>query len=127
MTAHGSIAGTPAGPVWRGVDAEHPTEGSTFADSSVIEWNELGPGIAMKMLGDADGRVLAMFEFDAGYQDGVHAHTDAEFTYVLDGSIVSNGVLMESGRSYAVGDGTRHSEFRTDTGCTVISVFPMPS
>ena len=105
---------------------EISTEGWTFADSAAIEWNDLGPGIAMKMLGGADGRVIAMFEFEAGYVGGVHEHTDAEFTYVLDGSIVSNGVLMEAGHSYAVGAGTTHSEFRTDTGCTVISVFPMP-
>jgi quercetin dioxygenase-like cupin family protein len=106
---------------------EHSTEGWTFANSAAIEWNELGPGIAMKMLGGADGRVIAMFRFEPGYVGGVHDHTDAEFTYVLDGSIVSNGVLMEAGHAYAVGEGTTHSEFRTDTGCTLVSVFPMPA
>jgi anti-sigma factor ChrR (cupin superfamily) len=105
---------------------EISTSGWTFADSGAIEWNELRPGAAMKMLGGADGRVFAMFKFDAGYEGSVHEHTDAEFTFVLDGSIVSNGVLMEAGHSYAVGAGTTHSEFRTDTGCTVISVFATP-
>jgi len=81
----------------------------------------------MKVLGIADGRMLAMFKFAPGYVGGVHEHTDAEFTYVTDGSIVSNGVLMTSGHAYAVGAGTTHSEFRTDDGCTVISVFPSPS
>ena len=42
---------------------------------------------------------------------------------MTDGSIVSNGGLMEQGHAYAVGAGTTHSEFRTDDGCTVISVF----
>ncbi len=113
--------------MWQGVGVERSTEGWTFADSAAIEWKDLGPGIAMKTLGGADGRVIAMFRFDAGYVGGVHEHTDAEFTYVLDGSIVSNGVLMETGHSYAAGAGTTHSEFRTDTGCTVVSVFPMRS
>lgn len=106
---------------------EISTEGWTFADSAEIEWNDLGPGVAMKMLGGADGRVIAQFKFEPGYVGGVHEHNDAEFTYVLEGSIVSNGVLMETGHSYAVGAGTTHSEFRTDTGCIVLSVFPRPA
>lgn len=105
---------------------ENSTDGWTFTDSNAIDWQEMGPDIAMKMLGGADGRVIAMFRFDAGYVGGAHDHTDAEMTYVLEGSIVSNGVLMEAGHAYAVGAGTTHSEFRTDTGCTLVSVFPMP-
>lgn len=106
---------------------EISTKGWTFTDSGPMDWQNMGPGVDMKMLGGADGRVIAMFQFEAGYVGDVHEHTDAEFTYVLDGSIVSNGVLMEAGHSYAVGAGTTHSEFRTDTGGTVVSVFPMPS
>lgn len=105
---------------------EHSTEGWTFADSSAMPWQEMGPGVAMKLLGGADGRVISLFTFEPGYVGGTHEHTDAEFTYVLEGSIVSNGVLMEAGHSYAVGAGTTHTEFRTDTGCTVVSVFPQP-
>jgi quercetin dioxygenase-like cupin family protein len=105
---------------------EISTEGWTFADSDALDWVERGPGVAVKMLGGADGRVIAMFRFAPGYVGAVHEHTDAEFTYVLDGSVVSNGVLMEAGHSYAVGAGTTHSEFRTETGCTVVSVFAAP-
>lgn len=105
---------------------EISTEGWTFTDSTAMDWQERAPGIAMKMLGVADGRMLAMFRFEAGYVGGVHDHTDAEFTYVLDGSIISNGVRMEAGHAYAVGAGTTHSEFRTDDGCTLVSVFPVP-
>lgn len=105
---------------------EHSTEGWTFADSSALDWKEMGPGVAMKSLGAADGRMLAMFRFDPGYVGGTHDHADAEFTYVLDGSIVSNGVLMEAGHSYSARAGTTHDEFRTDTGCTLVSVFAVP-
>ena len=105
---------------------EHSTEGWTFTDAEAVEWNERGTGIEMKMLGGADGRVFAMFRVEPGYVGGVHDHDDAEFTYVLDGSIVSNGVLMEAGHAYAAAAGTTHSEFRTDTGCTLISVFRTP-
>ena len=98
-------------------------EGWTFADAGGMEWQEMGPGVAMKMLAGANGRVIAMFKFDAGYVGGTHDHSDAEFSYVLDGSILSNGVLMEAGHAYAAQAGTTHDEFRTDTGATLVSVF----
>ncbi len=105
---------------------EH-NEGWTFTDSADVDWQPLGPGIAMKSLGVAGGKIMAMFQFDAGYVGGSHDHNDEpEFTYILDGSMVSNGVLMEAGHSYAAEPGTTHSEFRTDTGATLVSVFPVP-
>ena len=102
-------------------------EGWTFTDEAAVEWQPLGPGITMKSLGIADGKIMAMFKFDAGYVGGQHSHdSEPEFTYVLEGSIISNGVLMSSGHAYAAQAGTTHDEFRTETGCTLVSVFPVP-
>ena len=101
-------------------------EGWIFNDSNAMEWTEMGPGVAMKTLGAANGRLIAMFKFDAGYVGGSHDHVDAEFSYVLEGSMVSNGVPMEAGHAYAAEAGTSHTEFRTDTGATLVSVFAMP-
>jgi quercetin dioxygenase-like cupin family protein len=103
------------------------TTGWTFADSNAIDWQPIGDKVAMKMLGGAGGTMLAMFRFDAGYVGGTHHHEQAEFTYVLDGSVLSNGVEMHSGHSYAVEAGTDHEEFRTDSGCTIVSVFKAQS
>ena len=101
--------------------------GWTFTDGTSLEWQPLGPGIAMKSMGVANGKIMAMFKFDAGYAGGVHEHTnEPEFTYIIEGSMISNGVLMEAGHAYAAEQGTTHEEFRTDTGGTVISVFPVP-
>jgi len=101
-------------------------EGWTFTDAATVDWQPMGEGIAMKALAPAGGRLMAMFKFDAGYVGGTHDHSDAEFTYILEGSIISNGVLMEAGHAYAAEPGTTHSEFRTETGATLVSVFPMP-
>jgi quercetin dioxygenase-like cupin family protein len=102
--------------------------GWTFADESAIEWQPLGPDVAMKTLGIANGKMMAMFKFDAGYVGGVHEHTnEPEFSYIIEGSMVNNGVEMEAGHSYAAEMGTTHSEFRTDNGATLISVFPVPA
>lgn len=101
-------------------------EGWTFTDSTAMEWQPMAEGVAMKVLGAADGKLLAMFQFGAGYVGGTHHHEEPEFSYVLDGSVVSNGVRMEAGHAYAAVAGTTHEEFRTDDGCTLVSVFKAP-
>ena len=103
--------------------SENP-EGWTFTDSTSMDWQTMGEGVAVKMLAGADGRVIATFRFEPGYVGGAHEHVDAEFSYILEGELVSNGVLMKAGHAYAAQTGTTHSEFRTDTGCTLVSVFP---
>lgn len=102
------------------------TAGWTFADEAAVPWQEMGPGVEMKALGAAGGRLIAMFRFAAGYEGGSHDHTDAEFSYVLEGDLVSNGVEMTAGHAYAAEPGTTHSEFRSEGGATLVSVFPIP-
>ncbi len=104
-----------------------PTDGWTFSDQDSIPWQAMGPSIEMKTLGVANGRMIAMFRFEAGYVGGTHEHSDAEFTYVLEGEIISNGVTMGAGHAYAAQAGTTHEEFWTDSGATLVSVFPVPS
>jgi quercetin dioxygenase-like cupin family protein len=98
-------------------------EGWVFADSAALEWKTMAPGLRMKSLGMANGRMIALFEFDAGYVGGTHDHVDAEFTYLLEGQMTSNGVTMLPGHSYAAPAGTRHVQFDAVTNSTVLSVF----
>ena len=106
--------------------SDHPA-GWTFADSNAVEWQEIGPGVAMKTLGAAGGRLLALFKFEPGYSGAAHDHRDAEFSYLLEGDLVSNGVPMAAGHAYAAEAGTTHSEFRTEGGATLVSVFQIPT
>ena len=97
--------------------------GWTFSDEAAIDWQNLAPGVAMKMMGGANGRMISLFKFDAGYVGTTHEHADAEFSYILEGELISNGVMMTTGHAYAAEAGTTHEEFRTDTGVTLVSVF----
>ena len=45
---------------------------------------------------------------------------------MLEGDLVSNGVDMSAGHAYGVMAGTDHTEFRSEGGCTLVSVFKMP-
>ena len=100
--------------------------GWTFADSGAMPWQMMGDGIAMKSLAAADGRMIATFQFQPGYVGGVHDHAEPEFSYILEGSLISQGVLMTAGHAYGVEAGTTHDDFRTETGCTLVSVFKVP-
>lgn len=97
--------------------------GWTFTDGESMDWTTVGEGVEMKSLGAADGRMIATFKFAPGYSGSVHQHDEPEFSYVLEGSMVSQGVTMHVGHAYAVEAGTTHDEFRTDDGCTIVSVF----
>jgi len=106
---------------------EDMIEGWSFSDADAIPWQTMGPGVEMKTLGVANGRMIALFQFEAGYVGGSHSHGDAEFTYVLEGDLVSNGVKMGPGHAYAAQAGTTHDEFRSEGGATLVSVFQIPS
>jgi anti-sigma factor ChrR (cupin superfamily) len=101
----------------------HDTTGWTFIDGNAVDWAPVGDKVEMKMLAGADGRAIALFRFAAGYVGATHHHEEAEFSYVLDGDLVSNGVPMSTGHAYGVQSGTDHTEFRTEGGCTIVSVF----
>ena len=45
--------------------------GWTFTDQAAVEWQPLGPGVAMKSMGVADGKIMALFHFDAAYEGGI--------------------------------------------------------
>ena len=105
---------------------EHDITGWTFTDGDEVPWQELGSGVEMKSLGMANDRLMAMFRFAPGYIGSVHDHGDAEFTYVLEGDLIANGVEMQAGHSYAAEAKTKHTGFESPSGSTVISVFQVP-
>lgn len=104
----------------------HDITGWTFADGDAVEWATVGEKVELKMLAGADGKAIALFRFAPGYSGGTHHHEEAEFSYVLDGDLVSQGVEMGPGHAYGVQAGTDHTEFRTVGGCTIVSVFKTP-
>jgi anti-sigma factor ChrR (cupin superfamily) len=106
---------------------QYDLTGWAFGDAGQVAWQAFGDDVEMKVLGAADGKVIALFRFAAGWVGRTHFHEDSEFTYILDGDLVSNGVAMAAGHAYAARAGTTHAEHRTENGCTIVSVFKSPS
>jgi quercetin dioxygenase-like cupin family protein len=91
-------------------------------DTDWIPWGEHGNARA-KILGSADGYVVALVEAAAGYRGTPHEHTYAEFFYLLDGSIRNQGQAMESGDGYAAAAGSTHTDFEAESPATYLSIF----
>ena len=91
-----------------------------------LEWLPWGGGGARaKILGSADGYVVALVEAEAGYQGTPHEHANAEFFYLIDGEVTNQGETMRAGDGYAAAAGSRHDEFRADAPARYISIFKL--
>ena len=99
----------------------------SVGDANEIEWAEAAPGVEIKLLGAADGRLFTMSRFAPGFSAPEHTHADTEFGYVLEGSVQSQGQLLTTGMGYAAPTGTTHSEFHTADGCTMLFVLKAPT
>jgi quercetin dioxygenase-like cupin family protein len=83
-------------------------------------------GIAVKPLRTepATGRARSfVLRFEPGAKYPYHSHPAGEELFVLSGSCVIQGVLLESGDYLYTPPGSRHS-VRTDTGCTLLFQVP---
>jgi ChrR-like protein with cupin domain len=111
-------ATSPQTEVWReGWDINHADE---------LEWLPWGEGGARaKILGIADGYVVALVEADAGYQGTPHEHAYAEFFYLIDGDVTNQGETMTAGDGYAAAAGSRHDQFEANTPARYLSIFKL--
>jgi hypothetical protein len=102
------------------------SDGWDINHADELDWVPWGGGGARaKVLGTADGYVVALVEADDGYQGTQHEHADAEFFYLIDGEVTNQGETMRAGDGYAAAAGSRHDEFRADAPSRYISIFKL--
>ncbi len=87
-----------------------------------VPWGTRGDAKA-KILGQADGHVVAYVEADAGYSGDAHEHAHPEFFYHIEGSVRNQGRQMVAGDGYAAATGSTHADFATETGATYLIIF----
>jgi mannose-6-phosphate isomerase-like protein (cupin superfamily) len=108
------------------MQSEASTEGWDINRADQLEWVPWGEGGARaKILGSADGYVVALVEADAGYHGTPHEHAYAEFFYLIDGDVTNQGTTMTAGDGYAAAAGTRHDEFHVETPARYLSIFKL--
>jgi quercetin dioxygenase-like cupin family protein len=94
------------------------------ADTDWVPWGEGGHARA-KVLGTADGYLVALVEADAGYTGTPHEHSNAEFLYVVEGRLRNQGRTMESGDGYAAAAGSTHVDFAAEQPSRYLSIFKL--
>jgi mannose-6-phosphate isomerase-like protein (cupin superfamily) len=95
-----------------------------FDDAEWAPWGGTGTARA-KIVGSADGYVVALVEAQAGYVGDPHEHAHPEFFHLMDGTVRNQGVAMKPGDGYAAGAGSTHADFATDTGARYLIIFKL--
>jgi quercetin dioxygenase-like cupin family protein len=92
-----------------------------------VEWSPWGSSgnARAKVLANGDGYFVALVEAEPGYEGDPHTHAFTEFSYVIEGSIRTQGVVMEKGDAYVAAAGSTHDDFVTATGATYLSIFKL--
>jgi quercetin dioxygenase-like cupin family protein len=90
-----------------------------------MPWTGAAGEARAKVLGAADGYTMVLVEAAPGYKGNPHLHTNAEFNYVVSGSVRNQGRDMKAGDGYGAASGSSHTEFETDTGATYIVLFKL--
>lgn len=105
-------------------DAPCVTPAHGHADD--VEWQSYPHGQRVKLLTQSQGVAVVLSEVEPGCEGPLHVHPGAESIYVLEGSVVSNGVELHAGSAAVHDAGTTHAEFRSPQGARFIVVFTLP-
>lgn len=87
-----------------------------------VPWGTTGDARA-KILGQADGYMVAYVEAEPGYSGDPHVHDYTEFNFVVEGVVRNQGEEMVAGDGYAAAAGSTHADFHTEGGARYIVIF----
>ena len=106
---------------------DHSLTGWDITNAADVEWAPWGPhgDAKAKLLASADGYNVVLVVADPGYTGDPHIHRFPEFLYVIDGTLHTQGQVVATGDAYAAAAGSVHTEFRTDSGATYVTVFKL--
>ena len=107
--------------------AQEPQEqaegtGFSFVRSQDVSWQELAPGLSMKVLfHDAAGaRTTMLLRLAPGGTLIGHRHPQVEEFYVLEGSCLCAGELLQVGDYHRAEAGTVHPVTSSEQGCLAL-------
>lgn len=105
----------------------HPLDGWDLGRTATLDWTPWGSGgdARAKVLACGDGYHLALVEAQPGYTGDPHEHQHTEMLYVLDGTVRTQGQVLEPGDAYVAAAGSAHTDFATPTGATYLSIFKL--
>ncbi len=102
--------------------------GQRFVRSESLAWSSgTSPGVEIKTLlvDRLHQRVTRMVRMQAGALIRPHRHVGVEESYVLDGELLVDGVLMQSGDYCRAEAGSEHRVVRSAGGCVFLATSAM--
>jgi hypothetical protein len=108
-------------------DTEVSLDGWDMQHDAGTEWMPWGEGgkARAKVLGSADGYVVALIEAEPGYVGTPHEHAHAEFFHLVDGEVRNQGTTMTAGDGYAAAAGSTHTDFEVLAAARYINIFKL--
>jgi anti-sigma factor ChrR (cupin superfamily) len=105
--------------------ADEPQEGQhepgnfTFVRTSALNWQEIGPGVSVKVLffDPAGARLTTLMKIAPGSRYGAHVHAQVEEIYVLEGSCICAGRLLQAGDYHRAEPSSLHPDTYSEQGC----------
>jgi hypothetical protein len=91
-------------------------------DAEWVPWGS-GDDARAKILGSADGYLVALVDAQPGYRGDPHEHGRPEFFHLIEGTVVNQGTTLRAGDGYAAAAGSTHADFSTETGARYIVIF----
>lgn len=101
---------------------EQGSERLTFVRSTSLTWQELGPGLSMKVLFNdpAGARTTMLLRLAPGGTLVAHRHRQVEELYVLEGSCMCAGECLQVGDYHRAEAGTVHPVTSSEQGCLAL-------
>lgn len=103
-------------------------DGQRFVRSQGLAWsssNSSGIEVKTLLVDAANQRITRMIRMVAGAVIRPHRHVGAEESYILEGELLVDGVLMQSGDYCRAEAGTEHHVVRSIGGCVFLATSAM--
>jgi quercetin dioxygenase-like cupin family protein len=68
---------------------------------------------------------MALVEAEPGYRTEPHAHNHAEFFYLIEGTVRTQGRSLSTGAMFAAAAGSSHTDFTAGTRVKYLSIFKL--
>ena len=94
----------------------------TFVRTSTLNWQDIGSGVSVKVLffDPAGARLTTLMRMAPRSRYGAHVHAQVEEIYVLEGSCICAGRLLEAGDYHRAEPSSLHPDTTSEQGCLAL-------
>ncbi|HEY7956442.1 MAG: cupin domain-containing protein [Polyangia bacterium] len=100
--------------------SEKLSQGQEKYGADERKWRDVGAGLCVLDLHEANGRRLQLVRISAGGRILAHRHAGTEIMYVVRGTLVIDGTRLKTGDVLTSPEGSIHRESWSAEGCELV-------